>query len=249
MEKEYSDEELIALIEEEKNNELKAWVGSDSKRKVRVNELEEILNLMKEAGEVEVPDQVKRNFEAEILKAQIQNSKNSGWSWMHMAAAVAILVIGFGLGKWSQSGGGSSEELTQLRNEIQSLKQVTLTSALQQHSASERILAVNKLEEKSEINPELLSTLTVTLNSDESPNVRYAALQALKKFIDDDKVRAELVKSLESQSDPLIQISLITILVEAEEKSVIAPLKDIVNKKEITPEVKQQAEVALKVLT
>ena len=98
---------------------------------------------------------------------------------------------------------------------------------------------------KEAINPELVSTLINTLNSDESPNVRYAALQALEKYVDYTDVRSELVKSLESQQDPLIQISLITILVEAEERSAIAPLKDIINNEDVSPEVKQQAEVAI----
>ena len=76
-----------------------------------------------------------------------------------------------------------------------------------------------------------------------------SALQALKKFIAEEDVKAELVKSLEAQSDPLIQISLITILVEAEERSAIAPLKDMIKNEQTTPEVKQQAEVAIQVLT
>ena len=167
--------------------------------------------------------------------------------WMQIAAAVAHLIIGFGAGKFS--GDESSNELALLKDEIQSLREVTLTSTLQRHSASERILAVNRIEQKTALNLELISTLISTLNSDESPNVRYAALQALEKFISEKEVRAELVKSLEAQTDPLIQISLITILVNAEERSAIAPLRDIVEDEDISPEVKKQAEVAIQVLT
>lgn len=241
---EYSDEEIIEYLEGASNPTLEKAIATDKGLAKRKKELEEVLSLMDNAEMVEVPDHIAFGVQEAILQEQ---QKGSPFPWMQIAAAVTLLILGFSLGKWS--GGGNSEELAFLRDEIQSLKQVTLTSTLQRHSASERIMAVSQIEEKSSVNEELLGTLITTLNSDESPNVRYAALQALRKFISNEAVRSELVKSLESQTDPLIQISLITILVEAEERSAIAPLKDIMDNEKITPEVKQQASVALKVLT
>ncbi len=78
--------------------------------------------------------------------------------------------------------------------------------------------------------------------------MRYAALQALSNYLDNEQVRYELVKSLETQTDPLIQISLIMVLVEAQEKSARVPMKKLIENKETLPEVKEQAEIALKVL-
>ena len=80
------------------------------------------------------------------------------------------------------------------------------------------------------------------------PNVRYASLNALQKYMHEEEVRAQLVKSLENQTDPLIQISLITILVQADERSAVVPLREMLDNEEVLPEVKQQAEVALQVL-
>ncbi|WP_089354996.1 HEAT repeat domain-containing protein [Ekhidna lutea] len=240
-----TDEQLIALIEGEPNEELEAQLASDSNLKKRYDELKEVVEAMSTSGDVEVPFHVQAGVLSAIEKEKNKVSGNQ--SWLQIAAAVALLIIGFGAGKFS--GTDSSNELMALKDEVQSLKEVTLTSTLQRYSASERIMAVNQIEEKGTVNKQLVSTLISTLNSDESPNVRYAALQALQKFINNEDVRAELVKSLEAQNDPLIQISMITILVEAEERSVIAPLKDIIEKEETTPEVKQQAEIAIQVLT
>jgi hypothetical protein len=245
MENRITDEQLISLIEGEQNKELESQIASDSSLKKRYNELKEVVEAMNTSGDVEVPFHVQTGVLSAIEKEKNKASGNQ--SWLQIAAAVALLIIGFGAGKFS--GMDSSNELMALRDEIQSLKEVTLTSRLQRHSASERIMAVNQIEEKTSVNKQLISTLITTLNSDESPNVRYAALQALKKFIGEEDVRAELVKSLDSQFDPLIQISLITILVEAEERSAIAPLKQIIENEQIAPEVKQQAEVAIQVLT
>ncbi|WP_424962631.1 HEAT repeat domain-containing protein [Ekhidna sp.] len=241
-----TDEQLIALLEGEQNDELKEKIEQDAELKERFSELEELFKAMETTREVEVPPHIESNFREALINEKLRSAKSST-PWMQIAAAVALLIVGFGAGKFSTS--GSSDELMALKNEVQSLREVTLRSTLQKHSASERIMAVNRIEESPEVNEELITTLITTLNSDESPNVRYAAMQALAKFIDNADVRAELVKSLEAQSDPLIQITLITILVEAEERSAIAPLRDIIEKEETSPEVKQQAEVALQVLT
>ncbi len=246
MKKEITDEDLIALIEGDSNKKLEEQLSEDADLKKRYNELKEILETVDGAQSVEVPSHIKMNFQ-EAIQAE-KSKQSSQFSWMHVAAAITILIVGFGLGRFSEKSNAS--ELASLKSEIESLKEVTLTSALQQYSASERIMAVNQIEASTpDVNPELVATLINTLNADESPNVRYAALQAVAKYIDNEDVRAQLVKSLESQKDALIQISLITILVEAEERSAIAPLKDIIDNEEISPEVKQQAEIAIQVLT
>ena len=240
-----SDEELLELIEQNNNEKLEKLSADDERIEERISELKEVLQAIGQAQESDVPAHIAMNVQQAIFDEQ---NKSKGISWLQIAASISILIVGFAIGKLSDH--NSTSELAALRSEINELKEVTLTSALQQYTASERIMAVNQIQSTKEaINPELVSTLINTLNSDESPNVRYAALQALEKYVDYTDVRSELVKSLESQQDPLIQISLITILVEAEERSAIAPLKDIINNEDVSPEVKQQAEVAIQVLT
>lgn len=246
MKEEITDEQLIELIEGNSNQKLEELSSKSLELSNRIEELKEVLSTINNSERVDIPAHIEMNFKEAIYDEKRKMDKS--FSWMQIAAAITILVVGFGFGRFS--GDPSSAELASLKEEIRSLKEVTLTGALQNYSASERIMAVNQIETTTqEINPELISTLINTLNADESPNVRYAALQALANYIDSDDVRTELVKSLEAQTDALIQISLISILVEAEERSAIAPLKDIIDKEEISPEVKQQAEIALQVLT
>lgn len=243
---EISDELILTYLEGTPNRELEQLLEVDELFATRVSELKEVLNAMEGSPGLEVPVHIGVNLQQAILDEQ--SKKKSNYSWMQVAAAVTILIVGFALGR--TSGNDSSEELASLRMEIQSLKEVTLTNTLERHSASERILAVSQIEASTQkINRELAATLINTLNADESPNVRYAALQALGKFIDNSDIRAALVKSLENQQDALIQISLISLLVEAEERSAIAPLKDMVEDELLSPDVKRQAEIAIQVLT
>jgi len=246
MKEEITDEQLIAFIEGEKNEALKNRLTRDPDLSKRYQELKEVLDTIADTSVPDVPEHIRSNFQDAI--AVERQKQNRSFTWLQVAAAIALLIIGYSVGKVSDNSTGT-KELVSLKNEIQLLKEVTMTSALQQYTASERIMAVNNIENESKSRPEFTKALVNTFNSDESPNVRYAALQALSNFIDKEEVRAELVKSLETQQDPLIQISLISVLMEASEKSAIAPLKDIITQEKTSPEVKQQAKIALEILT
>ncbi|MCP4460202.1 MAG: HEAT repeat domain-containing protein [Cytophagales bacterium] len=246
METNITDEQLIELLEGKKNLTLTKQMEENPAAQKRYFELKEIIDTIANSSEVEVPEHIRANVQQAIYdeQANLQN----GFSWMHIAAAAIILILGFSMGKFTNKAVDSSAELAELKTEVQSLKEATLASSLKRHSASDRIHAVSQIESASEASPELLATLVNTLNSDDSPNVRYAALQALTNYIDIDEVKYELVKSLEEQTDPLIQISLIVILVEAQVKSATVPMRNLIEAEETLPQVKEQAEIALKVL-
>lgn len=246
MEKKITDEQLIALLEGEANAELEQQIKNNAALQKRYFELKEVLDAIEQSHQAEVPEHIKSQVQQAIFEEQANLQK--GFSWMHIAAAVVIMVVGFSLGRMDGDDTEAKEELAALRNEISSLREATLTGTLKRYSASDRIMAVNRIEQEATINAELLATLVNTLNSDESPNVRYAAMQALSNYMDVEQVRYELVKSLEAQTDPLIQISLITILIEAMEKSARVPMQKLIEREETLPEVKQQAEIALKIL-
>jgi len=241
-----TDEQLIELLEGIKNPELEKQMDENPALQKRYFELKEVMGTIANSSQVEVPEHIRVNVQQAIYEEQANMQR--GFSWMHIAAAVVILILGFSFGKFTSSSVDNSAELAEMRKEIHSLTQATLGSSLKRYSASDRIFAVSQIETSNEVSTELLSTLVVTLNSDESPNVRYAALQALSNYMDIDLVRYEMVKSLESQTDPLLQISLIAMLVEAQEKSARGPIKKLIETEETLQEVKDQAEIALKVL-
>jgi len=59
---------------------------------------------------------------------------------------------------------------------------------------------------------DLLDRLAKTLNHDENSNVRLAALSVLEKYSYDAHVSTMLVHSLNTQSDPMVQLGLVNIL-------------------------------------
>ncbi len=209
-------------------------------------ELKEMLKLMSDAPEADTPEHVRWSIDAAIKEEKGTSHTGSSFGWLQIAASIAILLIGYWLGK---SNTGNEQQIAELQSQVEELREVTLTSALKTHSASERILAVNQIEEVSlKSSDRLIKTLIETVNTDESSNVRYEAIQALEKFSENKLVRDELVKSLEFQDDPLIQIALIRLLVDAKEKSAVESLKKMIDSEQVIPEVKQQAETAIKIL-
>jgi hypothetical protein len=75
-----------------------------------------------------------------------------------------------------------------------------------------------------------------------------AAAYALSKFADQRAVCDSLVKSLSVQSDPILQVTLINILVERKEKSALRPIQQIIGNKSTLKEVRAVAENSLRVL-
>ena len=75
-----------------------------------------------------------------------------------------------------------------------------------------------------------------------------AAAYALSKFADRRAVSDSLVKSLSLQNDPILQVTLINILVERKEKSALRPIQEIIANKKTLKEVRAVAENSLRVL-
>jgi len=174
---------------------------------------------------------------------------------MSRAAAAVLLVLGgYWLGGRGEMTAPEGNELTEMRQELGDIKEMLMLANLKAQHPSERLQAVSQVESyqssyPNRIDPKLVGALVNTLNTDGSPNVRLAAANALQKFaISSDTVRAELVRSLEFQTEPIVQIALISMMVELEEKSAIGKLKQLVENDGTFPEVKKQAQLGIEVL-
>ncbi len=254
MSREITDEQLLQYLEGDLSGEETATmdrrIQEDGELASRLEDLRMLLTTMEGASEATPPEDIEWKFQAALREEMSQASDRSDrWGW-RVAAAVVLLILGYAGGRLSGPG-QSGDELMALQTEISTLRQVVMQTTLHTPSASERLQAVNLIEAEAEVNapsPELLRTLLNTVRGDESPNVRYAAVQALEPYMDNEEVRLELTGALENQTDPLIQIAIINWLVEAEEQAAIGAIKDLINNENTTPEVKQQGQLAIDIL-
>jgi HEAT repeat protein len=90
-----------------------------------------------------------------------------------------------------------------------------------------------------------LQALLEVLNHDPNVSLRLAAIDALYLFYDHPRVKDGLIESLAGQTSPLIQISLINLLVEIRERRAIEALEQLIQNKQLNPRVRERAELVL----
>jgi hypothetical protein len=170
------------------------------------------------------------------------NSKRITTNWLQIAAALAILIAGMLIGSQFGKINNGGEQVAELQQDLKSMKEMLILSKLQQPVASERIVAASYLEQVSAPDKDVLNALIQTMNTDKNSNVRMAAMNALTKFRTDKMVSEVLVESLAIQTDPIIQISLINILVEMQETRAVDKMKQIIEDNSTNESVKKLAE-------
>ncbi len=203
--------------------------------------------------EDEQPDEnLKQNFtamlEAEKQKVSKPSIKKTGRKiWLQsplgqVAAGVALLIAGMMLGLLIRTNSGQDMEVAELKNEVDNIKDMLILTKLDQPIASERIIAASYLEEMTTPDHRVLQALISTMNTDNNTNVRMAALNALAKFRNQQIVGDALVETLSIQTDPIIQISLINILVEMQDTRAVDKMKKILDNNNTNESVKKLAE-------
>lgn len=161
---------------------------------------------------------------------------------LQVGLAAMLLLAGFLGGYFLKSSRNGLEEIANLREEVLEMRQMVTISLLKQQSASERLKGVSWSNRVSRPDPEFLSTLMQTLNYDPNVDVRLASIDALARFASNQDVREGLIRALTKQDSPLVQISLIDLLVELQERQSIDILKQIVDDTGLNQQVRERAE-------
>lgn len=258
---EYIDGELVKETRKEIDDHLKTCEVCSGE----LNEARKVINKI-EGTEIVMPgERLRANFDA-MLKSEMENldritkiketpiHRIIGIKWsspfMRIAAGLAILAAGMAIGAFIRSGVGRqhSGQLSELRGEMQEMKEILMLTMLNEESASQRIKAVNYTSEISAPDEKIITALIATLNKDKNVNVRMAAAYSLGKYWDIPQVRDSLVQSLGRQNDPIIQIVLINILTDKKEIKAIRPMQDIITDENTISEVKDIAEKSLTIL-
>lgn len=178
-------------------------------------------------------------------------TRSTAITWILRAAAAIILVLtGLTAGLLlNQQQDATDEQLAALQQEISQMKSALMYGSVQQASASERISAVYSSSRLQQGNPQLDAEITdiliYTMNNDQNVNVRLAAAEALFKFRTEPRIGKALTNSLAQQNDPLMQITLIDMLVEMKQKSAVNEMQKMLLRAETQDVVKQRLESSI----
>jgi HEAT repeat protein len=184
------------------------------------------------------------DFETEQPKviSPDQSASQNSFSWTaRIAAGFSLLVIGVLSGWLIGNQNTGDQDVAALRKDITEMKNLVTLSQLRKESASDRIMATYEFKKLDSANDEILDALINTFNNDENANVKNAAADALYKFGNHDKVRKAFINGMTSQSDPLLQIKLIDMLVGLNEKRALPKLQEMMLEENQMKVVKQKA--------
>lgn len=192
-----------------------------------------------------------------MLKTMKTKNKDFSWSsffsWPELAPRLALasltLIIGFLGGYLLFPSPSSNKEVSDLKDEVLEMKEMMMLSLLERESATERLRAVSLTNEMSSVSDKVTNALLQTLNNDENINVRLEALEALKPFARDSRLRAELVRSISKQESPLVQVALAELMVELQEKSSVKELQKIIKSERTPQQIKKRIEESIKTMT
>jgi hypothetical protein len=155
------------------------------------------------------------------------------------------LFIGLALGYILFSKGQN----TDLRREVQEMRQMLAVSLLDQRSPTERLRGVNLSYGLENPDNRTIEALLDTLNNDPSINVRLAAADALYLFYNSPQVREGIIQSLTRQDSPILQVALVDLLVSVQERQALESFKKLMAANRLDPKVKQKLEQGIKELS
>ena len=214
----------------------------------------------------ETPDESVRARFYEMLKTYQQTDHRAiarpampGDGWLarlfpkrpiiQLALTLAAVACGVLLGYQFKHEHTDGPELTQLHQEVIGMSRLLAMSLLQQQSASERLRGVSLSYQIAEPDAEITKVLLETLKYDPNVNVRLAALDALSRNANQSDTRRDLIQSLHRQSSPLVQMAMIDLIVQMQDKASLDTLRRMIQDPELNKAVKKKIEQGIEQLS
>lgn len=268
-------EYLNGDISPEQEAELKAYLEQNEEGKKELFDLKVLNNQLAQVQVPEPSTQMSANFysmleehkQAESAKHSIGASFKTWWAKLsyhrlgyNLSFAVVGILVGavgmYYLNKPTQpiENAANKEDKNALAviqkklNKMEEDQKRLISSLLEEKSASERLRAVNLTSNISEVDTKITKALLKTLNTDPNVNVRLTTVEALAQFAARPEVRTGLIKSIAKQESPLVQIALIDIMIELQEKGSVKALKNLLKKQDLNEAVKGKAQQGIQVL-
>lgn len=182
---------------------------------------------------------------------QRESVRRPAFWWLRYPAfqtAAAMLILAAGVGTGYMLRGREISEVSQLRGEVDNMRQLVALSLLQQQGASDRLRGVSYAYRVEPDDSQVLSALLTTVDHDSNVDVRLAAVDAMKKFTNNPVGRNGLARALAKQDSPLVQIAILDEIVEVHDRSAAPSIQALVASADVNPEVKQHGQWALRQL-
>ena len=159
--------------------------------------------------------------------------------------AFALLLVGVFLGRYVAQPRGPSPDVAQLQGQVESLRQLVTLSLLQEQSPSSRLRGVTYSYQMAQPDAQVEQALLYAVKHDSNVNVRLSAVDALQKYAANPRIRRALADAVPVQDSPLVQIALIDLLVQLNDKEAASTLRQLAHDAQADDQVRQHAASAL----
>ncbi len=228
-------DKLTGEISEKEEKALEQFLEANPEVKTELNDLEKTWDLFEDIDRPAPSQSMDARFEG-MMAAYAHRQKESrpnvlDWIVEQMTRSwqvgLAALVMGLFIGWWMLPSQDQQQDIQQLSNEIQSMKEMMMLTLIEQPKAQERIRAVNLAAELPKADAKVVNALIATLNNDDNVNVRLASLESLVRYVDEPNVRQALVDALKMQESPLVLIAIADVLVAIQERSSVETMEQL----------------------
>ncbi len=178
-------------------------------------------------------------------RAAVERPARHGASAWFPSIAVAAAVLAFAAGSvWQRS--ESSSHLAAVETDVRQLRQTVAVSLLENESPAQRIRGLEWAAGIEEPGDELVAAMSNTLRADKSVTVRLATAEALNRYGSLPMVRRAIIDAMLGESDPLVQLQLIDLLITVRDAESIQALRVLMDDPMTDNLVRQRASWALK---
>ena len=122
--------------------------------------------------------------------------------------ALVLLVVGLAVGYFLHANLQRVGEITQLRQEVQQLRQMAAVSLLQQESLNQQLREIGLSSRVEQPDAETLEAFLRSLDREAAKDLRPAGIDALYLLYNYPIVRQEYIQALSEQASPVVQIAL-----------------------------------------
>jgi len=241
---------IDGVLSENETKAIDKHMESCSSCKKAFNETNELLNAFTNEPSAQPTVNLKASFQEMLADEKmmqhkvipLQQAKRKSYkSVLQIAASIAILFSGYLIGGYQESQ-QSKQEIANYQKEH---KKNIMLAMIDNSSPSKRIKAVNYTDELTTADTKILEALIDRLQNDNNSNVRLSAAEALSKFTDSELVKTSLIETLSIEKNPSIQIEVIQILVQIQEKRALDPMKKILEQPETPDYLKTQVNIGI----
>lgn len=242
------ENQIIAYINQELNTqeteEVRKLIASEEHAAALYERYSQLLSDLS-AQPLEVPrGDMQLRFEQYLADQKEETKKRANriipLTWLAYAASIVLLVaVGTAIGV--KVGSSNSNNEIYAHHESQQAQLLTL---INDKSVTNRIEAVNVATRLECPDRVVAEAIIKTLETDESPNVRLAAVEALKFYFGSQEVRDALLRQLSQEEDDFVKIALIQALADGNDQRALIKFEQLIENQETPKYIRDEAQLA-----